>query len=231
MSNDLERRLQDAAASLAEPDPGAEERLRRAVLPVGHARRGSRLSRKTLALALAVAIPSILVGTAIGAVVLPAGSGSTRSTYPGPTFTPAAGWTTLETGPVPANPDQAPVAWATNVPLAAGANPFGIPYPQIEALPPDGIVVLAVLPAPEVDPAPEGAPYVDRELPLQLSDAEVRPLWEGQPSPSVPAYVLWSRVNDQWLDVRVYFGTQDPSRALLDEAQRELDRLVIPDRS
>jgi hypothetical protein len=73
------------------------------------------------------------------------------------------------------------------------------------------------------------APYVDRELPLELADAEIRPVWEGQPDPDIPEYLLLSRVKQQWVDVRVFFGTQQPSQSLLEEAQAGLEQLNIPD--
>jgi len=43
----------------------------------------------------------------------------------------------------------------------------------------------------------------------------------------VPEYVLWQRVNGNFLDVRVYFGTQNPSGDLTAEAQAELARPAV----
>lgn len=53
----------------------------------------------------------------------------------------------------------------------------------------------------------------------------VRP---GRRSPGRPgAAARWASVEGWWLEVRVYFATQHPSRALLAEAQAELNRLLL----
>jgi hypothetical protein len=46
----------------------------------------------------------------------------------------------------------------------------------------------------------------------------------------LPEYVLWGTVRRQYqVDVRVYFGRQDPTKTMLDEAQAMLDGLKLPD--
>lgn len=52
--------------------------------------------------------------------------------------------------------------------------------------------------------------------------------WEGQPARNVQQRLRWAWVRGWWLDVRVYFGTQQPGRKLLRAAQAELDRLRLP---
>jgi hypothetical protein len=59
-------------------------------------------------------------------------------------------------------------------------------------------------------------------------DADVRHSIEGQPNPDVPEYVLWQRVNGFVLDVRVFFGSQEPIDAVVSDAQAELERLAVP---
>jgi hypothetical protein len=106
---------------------------------------------------------------------------------------------------------------------------FPIGGSDLTTLPPDGVLIVVWLGAPEIVPAPPNVDYPDRDLPLQLSDAVIRASWEGQPSADIPEYLLNARVKEQWVDVRVYFGSQHPNQDLLDAAQAELDRLAIPD--
>jgi len=129
-----------------------------------------------------------------------------------------------------------PTAWAANVPFAAGDlsrfAPDGYlrwesrPGETMRSLPPEGIVIVVTLfPPTEATPSPV---FPARELPLQLSDFEVRPSWEGQVAPNVPEYRLWASVGGRDVDVAVFFGAQDPPPEVLRAAQEELDRLVIP---
>jgi hypothetical protein len=75
--------------------------------------------------------------------------------------------------------------------------------------------------------APEPTFQKDRS-PFSLSDADVRQLWEGQPNREVPEYLLLECVNGFDLEVRVYFGRQEPSASALARAQAELQRLMLP---
>lgn len=253
MSNELEERLRAARSEFASPSEETEERAWRGALDglaaartSSQVRAGSRMAslwrlptlprRAQLALLLAAAVPSLLLGALLGILVWPGPSKAVASArYPGPTFTPAEGWTTVATGTAERSAGYAPAAWTTNVPFRATPGPFGVfafGGSEFRTLPSDGILVVAWLPAPELIPAPKDArdtPYVDRRLPLKLSDADVRPVWEGQPSPNIPEYAIWARVKEQWLDVRVYFGTQHPSERMLDAAQQALERLNVPD--
>jgi hypothetical protein len=46
----------------------------------------------------------------------------------------------------------------------------------------------------------------------------------------VPEYVLWGTIGDrQRIDLRVYFGRQHPTEAMLAEAQAMLDGAQLPD--
>lgn len=143
-----------------------------------------------------------------------------------PTFLPAPGWQVASTGPY-APETFLPLTWAANVPFriedlrvsALYGTLIFHPTETLRHLPPDGIVVLASLASGDGD-------LPERELPLHLSDFDVRKTWEGQVAPTVPEYVFWVRVGGQNLDVRVYFGTLDPSPATLQAAQEEL--LVHP---
>ena len=64
--------------------------------------------------------------------------------------------------------------------------------------------------------------------PLQLADADFRVQWEGQIAPNVAESVLLATVDGTVLEVRIYYGTLDPSPATFQAAQEELDRLRLP---
>ena len=68
-----------------------------------------------------------------------------------------------------------------------------------------------------------GVARVDKRQVFLADDGEV-----GQAARTVPEYVLWQQVNGYFLDVRVYFGTLDPSDDLTAEAQAELAELAVP---
>jgi hypothetical protein len=53
-------------------------------------------------------------------------------------------------------------------------------------------------------------------------------MWEGQPAPNIQQRLRWATVAGWHLDVRVYFATQHPGKALLASAQAELNRLLLP---
>jgi hypothetical protein len=64
--------------------------------------------------------------------------------------------------------------------------------------------------------------------PLHLSSFRVDHGWEGQPAANVQQRLRWAVVDGWHLDVRVYLGTQHPSKTLLAQTQAELDRLRLP---
>jgi hypothetical protein len=151
--------------------------------------------RAQAVLLLVVALLCLALGALTGALLWPgAGSAgaSALASYPGPSFAPAANWTTVASGPQPAEPGAyAANAWATNVPLTSEPGPHGV-FPfggsELSTLPPDGILIVVWLGAPEQVPAPANVNYPDRDLPIQLSDAIVQPHWEGEPSAEIPQY-------------------------------------------
>ncbi|HXF71568.1 MAG TPA: hypothetical protein VNO79_03035, partial [Actinomycetota bacterium] len=152
------------------------------------------------------------LGAGSGEEPSPAGSPSPTSAFSPfapPTFEPAPDWYTLTTTTDPAglaayDPEEVghPTAWVANVPFAAEdlarSAPDGYlrwesrPGETMRSLPPEGIVIVVTLfPPTEATPSPV---FPARELPLQLSDFEVRPSWEGQVAPNVPEYRLWASV-------------------------------------
>jgi hypothetical protein len=70
--------------------------------------------------------------------------------------------------------------------------------------------------------------FTTSRWPLRLSSFRVDHGWEGQPAVNVQQRLRWVVVHGWHLDVRVYFGTQHPSKRLLAKAQAELDRLRLP---
>ena len=245
MSDELEHRLRLARGDLPAAPAAVEERVREQALttfgtaprprnqPFRRLRLGSVARRRPLAALAATAIVSIVVGAAVGIVAWPGPTGAKATgVYPGPAFLPAKGWTALAVAPGSGEPaDFAPLAWTTNVPVSEQSNPFSI-FPlsgsDLRDLPSDGVLVVAWIGTPNLVPAPANPDYPDRTLPLQLGDATIQQTWEGQPRPNIPQYILSARVNQRWVDVRAYFGTQDPSAATRHAAQAALDRLVLP---
>ncbi len=64
--------------------------------------------------------------------------------------------------------------------------------------------------------------------PPRLPDFRVDRAWEGQPLRGIQQRLLWVAKGGWRLDVRVYFGTEHPSKTLLTAVQAELNRLTLP---
>jgi hypothetical protein len=117
-----------------------------------------------------------------------------------------------------------PSVWA----LTARSNPAALApfdFPQnLLRLSPGGVFLWAMT-------AGRGGPNYTFERsgwPLRLSSFRVDRGWEGQPAGNVQQRLRWVAVGGWRLDVRVYFATQHPSKRLRRTAQRELDRLLLP---
>jgi hypothetical protein len=70
--------------------------------------------------------------------------------------------------------------------------------------------------------------FPSRSWPPRLALFRLDHAWEGQPLPRIQQRLLWFTANGWSFDVRVYFGTQQPPRALVRAVQAELDRLTLP---
>jgi hypothetical protein len=155
-----------------------------------------------------------------------------------PWFEPTGGWYTATTGTVdPDNDWETPLTWAANVPFAqedldwardTGAL-FSHPPETLRSLGPGDVFMQAAIINPGGAPADptEAAPAA--VLPLSLADADVRRTWEGQVAENVPEYLFWRTVDGWQLEVRVFFGTLDPSADILATAQAQLERLRLPE--
>lgn len=154
-----------------------------------------------------------------------AGASSRWSAFalPPPVFRPSPEWLTLTTGPT--DPSHlAPQAWAITARSDVGALvPFDLAN-GLRRLSRGGIVIQATT-------SGRGEPagvHTRARWPLRLSSFRVDRTWEGQPARNVQQRLRWAAVAGWWLDVRVYFATQEPGARLLREAQAELERLLLP---
>jgi hypothetical protein len=152
--------------------------------------------------------------------------------YPGEVepaaFRPADGWRTGSSGPRPIEADgDWTVSWAATVPYR---DPWeALPIQEtLESLPDNGIVIWVSL-SRWCDPDGSRERFRVLPRPYQLSDFDVLPGWEGQIR-DIPEYRLWTQVEGEYeVDLRVYFGSPDPTEDMLARAQGELDRLELPD--
>ena len=98
--------------------------------------------------------------------------------------------------------------------------------PGLKHLAEDAVLIEAAIVNESPDPLPPNVNFPARELPLQLPSGSPDTSWEGF-TEGTSRYLLLATVNGREIDVRVYFGTPDPSEAMLTAAQEELDRLFV----
>lgn len=105
----------------------------------------------------------------------------------------------------------------------AAAHPFEV-FTSLKRLSPDGILIWAMT-------IGRNRPtFAHMQWPPRLSTFRVDHGWEGQPASNVQQRLKWGVIHGWDMDVRVYFGTQHPSKQLLREAQQQLNRLLLPKR-
>ena len=232
MSSDLERLLRDAREALPEPGEDATQRVRgRSVATVRRRRRRTRV----LVLVGAMLVAAVALGVTAGSLNAPTGTAAREPAVIG--FVPEHEWFALQSPP-PAVQGQQTAAVAANVPFAADdvvhglVEPSGLPYSTLLTLPPRGIVLVATMTpetSPHIAPIPTNPTYPNVELPLRIRDGVSWVQWGAQVRPDQPLaqYQLRASIRDYNVDVVVYFGTSRPSKRQLDEAQRQLDGLVV----
>jgi hypothetical protein len=160
-----------------------------------------------------VILAALSAGCCAGAT--PAVTLATPGRWPQPTIAAADAWTTRT-----ATTGGIAFAEASTVPPR---DPIGtFPDATLRSLAIDGIVIY-VSGYHERSSAPSFRPL---PLPYRLSEFRHDRGWEGQPAANVPQYVLFTSLHKHALDVRVFFGTQHPSRRQLAQAQTELDTLA-----
>ena len=166
----------------------------------------------------------VAVCAAVLVLTAACGSSNPGSLVPPPSFVSSPGWVSVTTGTSNAPGWDPPSVWA----LTARSNlaalaPFDFPN-NLLRLSRDAIFIWA---------ANDGrgkltTVFPASAWPLDLAGFRLDHQWEGQPAANVQQRLDWVDVRGWHLDVRVYFATQHPSAALLRDAQRELDRLVLP---
>jgi hypothetical protein len=167
-------------------------------------------------------VVNLVVLACMAVVVSPAVAGQPASALPPPSFRPAVGWWTLSTGPT-ADGKVAPEVWAASDRGTDQEALFNL-FVGLKRLSSSGIVIWAT-------DAGRGGPttvFTKTTWPLNLGSFRLDQSWEGQPATNVQQRVRWAAVAGWHLDVRVYFGTQHPSKATLVKAQAELNRLTMP---
>ena len=181
-----------------------------------------------------VATGALVVGSALGfglgSSLTP--SGNAASGAAGLGFVPSSGWRVLQSGG-DATPLRPALAIASNVRLdpeddARGIRTSsGLPYATLLGLPPHGVVIVATFNVPNADtPDPS---YPKTSLPLELRDATPFGQNSTQIRPERPLgeYELRAHVNHRDAVIHFYFGRPKPTDAMLTEAQRQLDGLVV----
>ncbi len=234
MSSELDRVLRDARLTLPLPDEELTQRARRR--SIGSVRRARPRARaRALALVGATLVVALALGVTAGSLNAPSGTAAPEPAVIG--FVPEPGWYALQSPP-PAVPGQQTVAVAANIPFEADdvvhglVEPSGLPYSTLLSLPPRGIVIVATMvpdTTPHSTPIPSFPTYPQRELPLDLREGVPYMQWGAQVRPDQPLaqYQLRARIGDYDVDLVAYFGTSRPTKAQLDEAQRQLDGLVV----
>lgn len=225
MSSELERLLRRAREVLPAPSDDATRRARAGALAVFGRRRLWR--RSTLAVGAAIA-SAVVLGIAVGFVAAPGGTAASGPYGLG--FLVEPGWHVLENGGD--GRTSSPIAVvAANVPLNPLDDAEGIPLATLQALGPDGVLIVATIGATPTDQPRElrAVYYPPRTLPLRLRDADpfIFPGIQLRPSRPLGQYQLHALVDGYEIDLDLYFGRERPSRALLAEAQRQLDLLVV----
>jgi hypothetical protein len=227
--DDLERLLRDARETLPEPDAASSRRARERALAAIRRRRPRRV--RAAVLIAAVLVVAVGLGVGIGALVTPPGEAAKGPVGLG--FVPEPGWFAVQS-PSPVTSDQVAVAMAANAPFARDdallglAESSALPYSTLLGLKPQGIVIVGVFTI-RADNPWDDVRYPEHGLPLQLRGAATRLQYGTQVRPEQPLgqFQLQASVEGMNIDVYVYFGTPDPSPALLAEAQRQLDRLIV----
>jgi hypothetical protein len=230
----------EAISQVAVPDPrhGFFDDLRREFAretpapPAGAGRIRTELRRAGPRALVAACLASAVIGGVIGASVSGAANSkpenSTTSAAASTTFPAASGWNTLAST-TRIRADSAPVAWAANVPFRPESDYSGFPDNTVKHLPRGGIVISVLGPR----PFSGETSFPDISNPLVVTTSNCVTSYEGAPRSDIALCPLDRRLgSDQVLNVMVWIATaapnEDPSAALLDEANRELARLSLP---
>jgi hypothetical protein len=230
MPPEFERLLRQAKDVLPKPDDRSTRRAReKALATVMRRRRMRYLSPLGLAAGFLVAVG---LGVAVGALATPSGSAADGPSGLG--FLPAEGWSVYQAG-TKASVARPASAIAANVPLDredfvdGRPDPSQLPYSTLLRLPRNGVVIVADFTLLQEHSGLTEELFQPRKLPLDLGDAAPEDEYGTQIRPGRPLgqYQLRAAIEGYAVDLRLYFGTARPSRALLASAQRQLERLVV----
>jgi hypothetical protein len=145
--------------------------------------------------------------------------------YSGLSFTPLQGWTVVTTDLAPEVAANSQVVWTSNAAIPQEDVDSGWPNVLLSQLPADAVVLQASLAL--MTDTPEL--FVDRGLPLAIADAAFFSTgYEGQPAENVSSCLLYARVNQQYLLLIAWFGSNAPSPTAFSVCQAELDTLAVP---
>jgi hypothetical protein len=153
----------------------------------------------------------------------PTGTSAARYQYLPPFFRETGPWHVRDSGM--ANAGDGATAWASNVafdPSDLEPRAPAIPPATIEQLPPNGIVLTALVVTHENEAESGPWPPGSLEIP-DLSDATVRGPQAEEPPGDYAVYQV-----DGYASIRVYFGSPDPTSEAVAAAQLELDTLAVP---
>ena len=223
MSSEFERLLREARSSLPESSDEAAERARVRALEAAGARQPRR--RPVLLAGLAVVV-ALVLGVGIGASRAP-GVTAAPGAPSGFGFLPVNGWYVVQNGGL-ATPEHPAIATAANVPIQPGDGASILPYATLQLLPADGVVLVASIVAQGASLPLEIDPRRAFDLPLRVSTATtIQYGAQIRPERPLGQYQIRANVKGYSVDVHLYFGTTEPTAETLQEAQRQLDRLVL----
>ncbi len=195
-------------------------------------RRGTR--RRATTVVVSVLAASMFVGAAtFAAVQFGSESQGERfrpgGTVAGPTsdpvrFDPAEGW--AQRSDAGYSRHGTPIAWTADVPLPIDTGLSVTPPGLIESLADDEVFIVAWQVIDET-PAPDDPNFPPMDLPLSLP-TKVESSWEGYIE-GKGRTALSANVGGRAIQIWVFYGTPDPSEAVMADAAAALGRLqVVP---
>lgn len=154
------------------------------------------------------------------------GAQDEKGGYRSPTFDAPAGWYTDDGGTLPTDTTDQPGAWLSTYDFSQPE--FTNLYYQLGELPRDGIAIEASIIGAEDYPSAPNANFAQRDLPLNLDDAEILQKWEGQIE-DLPKYRILGTIEQHWVEVRVFFGRSHPTEEQYESAAAALETLQMPE--
>jgi len=141
------------------------------------------------------------------------------------TFTPSDEWTLVLTTIDPNGRQDLPIVWAANVPFSPNDSTSGFPTNTVRDLPPGGILITVVGPREYTG----DTVFPAATFPLTISQGFCsHDQYETQPAPHVSKCLVDVMVGDELLNVTLWFGMNDPSDEMYEEANAQLARLALP---